>query len=277
MHNMLNLKENISAARDLSAWAKFFQEFSVAQGSAPDFSAREPFSQKFAAEHRPKVTRLTVDSAEAETFLRLFGTEYKALQSGGWMVDIWEVCGLGKDEMRNSAVLAWFLDCHGSHGQSRNFLDLLMAALPESRPVGFPDSQDITPFYRTKVESHYDDAELNKPGRQSRRVDIEINGADFLLFIEVKIEASETPNQLRSYLEVLSASRRRATGLIFLTPDGRPPLDEDTRTQVVSLSWESLARSFRKAEILKNFSLANSFVATLIRQFCDHMEYIRRR
>lgn len=215
------------------------------------------------------------DLAAWAAFFQQCGHAYKALQSEGRLLNIWDVCGMKRDEMRNSAVLAWLLDCHGSHGQGRNFLDLLLAALPANRPVGFPDNQDIPPSYRTKVESssYNDEEELNEPGRQSR-VDIEIKGADFLLIIEVKIKAQETGNQLRRYLKILEASRCRLSGLIFLTPEGRPPQDEDIRSQVVSLSWESLAKSFRKAEILKKNPLADRFGPTVIWQFCNHMEYI---
>lgn len=43
-------------------------------------------------------------------------TPLDAVQASAWNFDPWEVAGLGRDEIRNTSVLAWLLNPKGSHG-----------------------------------------------------------------------------------------------------------------------------------------------------------------
>jgi hypothetical protein len=80
-------------------------------------------------------------------------------------------------------------------------------------------------------------------GSETDRVDIAIDGPDFVLFVEVKIDALEGKEQLRRYAE---AARRKANAygkahgrVIYLSP--RPPLVPPPEVAVVT--WRVVARA----------------------------------
>jgi hypothetical protein len=61
-------------------------------------------------------------------------------------------------------------------------------------------------------------------GQAENRVDLSIEGRDFLLIIEVKIDAGEGPVQLQRYDEILRAKAAllgKRPSLLYLSP--RPP------------------------------------------------------
>ena len=94
----------------------------------------------------------------------------------GFLCDPWAVASLKRNEVRNSAVLAWWLDPRGSHGLGPALLTELLQLMHWDCP--------ISPSCRVRVESHPD-------GDRSNRVDIEVDDPAFFLIIEVKIDALE--------------------------------------------------------------------------------------
>ncbi|WP_424139650.1 PD-(D/E)XK nuclease family protein [Roseomonas chloroacetimidivorans] len=149
-------------------------------------------------------------------------------------LNVWSVAGLKRDELRNAAVLAWFLKPHGSHG----FGSAVMRALLDEVARIAPDWPYLgRDFSRVSVLT-----EEWPLGSETDRVDIAIDGPDFALFIEVKIDAPEGPNQLARYA-VLAQQKARALGrkygrVIYLGP--RAP--RDPPPDVAIITWREVAR-----------------------------------
>ncbi len=129
-------------------------------------------------------------------------------------INIWSIAGLRRDELRNAAVLAWFLDPRGSHGLGSAALRGFLAEVARRTP-GWPNfSGDLSRV--TVVTEEW------PLGSETDRVDIAINGPDFALFVEVKIDAFEGPDQLRRYADLIErkalAFGRQHGRLIYLSP-----------------------------------------------------------
>ena len=125
--------------------------------------------------------------------------------------------------------------------------------------------------YWTKVESHYwsEIEPLSLCCTQASRVDIEIDGP-FLLFIEVKINAPETNNQIERYVELArEKAGSRQWGVILLTKDKARPKDVNLHDHVVSVSWKEIASNIMK-QAAQNMTI-DSFGFHVINQFCQHI------
>lgn len=184
----------------------------------------------------------------------------------GSAINIWQANHLGQDEVRNCKVLAWLLDHQGSHGQGS---DILAALLGHIKPVArqFPASVSATDRYWTRIESC-------PMGDKESRVDIEINGAEFLLFIEVKIGAQETSDQLDRYLNIVQAKAgKRKFGVIYLTKLGQlPPRFKDkTDIPICPASWTDVV-SVIQIQINK---LPDCFSRVVLGQYIQHLRSFR--
>jgi hypothetical protein len=179
----------------------------------------------------------------------------------GDSVNVWEVAGLGYDEVRISSVFAWFLNCHAEHGQGSTLLSAIIDKLPK-KPNQFPFSETIqSKPYWLYVESC-------ASGELSSRIDIEIESEEFLLFIEVKVFAGETNNQLERYIEIAGQKAgKRRWGIIYLTPNGKPP--SIVHPMLLSISWKDIADVFHSHAKL-NLPV-QSYSGRLISQFAKHI------
>ncbi|MBY3211487.1 PD-(D/E)XK nuclease family protein [Rhizobium laguerreae] len=153
----------------------------------------------------------------------------------GDAADIWSVVGLDRNEVRTARILTWLLDPRGSHGFRGAILSALWQQFPvEQRPfnLGLPlrSRREIIPL-----------------GDAQNRVDIEIEGDDFLLIIEVKIGAVEQPDQLNRYMEAAkkkAAARNLARhGVLYLTPARATTVPEGCR----QVTWLDVARAIETA------------------------------
>ena len=237
---------SLKSGSDIAQWQDFFRDFTrLAQSGAMSSD---------------KCSSLSPNAVS--TFFSAFTSIYGSDCVQGRMVDVWEAAGIGTDELRNSAILAWLLDCHGSHGQGASFLREFLACLP-----GW-DRREIAADYHTRVESSYDEGEPDAPQKRSR-VDIEVDGPSFLLLLEIKIHAGETNNQLERYCRIGESRKgNRPWALVFVTPDGRPPADTALYAQVYCLSWQTVGCAIaRHAATMPQ----DSHGTIAIKQFCAHM------
>ncbi|RQG99816.1 PD-(D/E)XK nuclease family protein [Paraburkholderia dinghuensis] len=216
----------------------------------------------------PAAEKPAVDWTRFERFARAFRAPYNQYRQSGAMANVWQVAGIGHDELRNSQALAWLLDRYGDHGQGSAILERLVEA------VGAKRHMDVTPAvvreadYSTRTEVH-------PLGDRESRVDIEIKSSRFLIFIEVKVRAPESSDdQLKRYTEL---ARQTAAGLpsvvLFLTPEGRRPDDEELHDAVISVSWGEVAN------ILTAYASgerASSFSGQLLLQFARHARSLTR-
>jgi hypothetical protein len=148
-------------------------------------------------------------------------------------LNVWSVAGLRRNELRNAAVLAWFLDPRGSHGFGAAALHEFLDRVKRGTP-GWPElGGDLSRV--TVVTEEW------PLGSETDRVDIAINGPDFVLFVEVKIDASEGPQQLDRYADLIEkkavAFGRRHGRLIYLSP--RAPQDPPFGLGIIT--WRGVA------------------------------------
>jgi hypothetical protein len=221
------------------------------------------------------------DNGEAEEFFHQFKRRYDAFVQSGGAINVWKVAGVGTDEVRNCAVLRWLLDCHGTHGQGAAFLHCFLDSLrtaPRNKAsclTRLPQAVHVRAPYRTVSESAYDEGCPDDKIPNSR-VDIVIENETFLLFIEAKVHAGETGNQIERYNGILqSRACGRPCGLVFLTPAGKAVRDESVGG-VACLSWSHLADSlelFINAQGICGGTVSpqQPFWALLVQQFCGHM------
>lgn len=211
-----------------------------------------------------------IDCDAFSAFAQAFAAHYPMYCRSGLLTNVWQLARVGRDELRNSQILAWILDCHGDHGHQSRILEKLVE-YANSVAARTGSSTDLIPIanvargrYVTRTEAAY-----YHPGETDSRVDIEIEGPGFYLVIEVKVDAAETGNQLRRYVDI--AKRKRAMGrmslVLFLTPSGRPPADESLRPDIVPISWQQFTTILR----IECAALPDTFSRRLFVQFADHI------
>lgn len=155
--------------------------------------------------------------------------------TAGDATDIWSVIGLKRNEVHTARVLTWLLDPLGSHG----YQDAILSALWQQIPVA------LQPFELGKAKKAR--RETVPLGDTQNRVDIEIEGDDFLLIIEVKIDAGDQPDQLTRYLHIAKtkagARNLLRYGVLYLT---RSRSVSDLKG-CVPVTWLDIARAIETA------------------------------
>lgn len=184
---------------------------------------------------REKNRTININTAELTEFLSQLSEPLKVVQHRSLSFDPWEVAGLGRKEVRNTAVLAWLLDPEGTHGFGRLPLQAFLRAIRHNRN-DIPE--DYLHYCRVQVET-------NPTGDNTNRVDIEIDADNFFLLIEVKIDACEQPEQVARYCsDARLHAMSRPWAVLFLTPRGGKPLTyglDFKPEDVPCISWRHLA------------------------------------
>jgi hypothetical protein len=174
----------------------------------------------------------------------------------GDFLNVWEIAGIRRNELRNASVLAWLLNPRGSHGRGDAILVTLLqqaAATTLDWPLVFGE------LHKAQVRT-----EERPIGSDRDRVDIAIDSRDFILFIEVKIGAVEGAQQLARYVEAANAKalalNKDYSLVIYLAPT-RPVLAPPS---VAWLTWHHVAKA-----ILGN--LPPAMPGRILRQFANHI------
>lgn len=198
----------------------------------PEFFQQWPQNMAWA---REKDKKITIDATHLAEFFSQLSEPLKVVQHRSLSFDPWDVAGLGRKEVRNTAILAWLLDPEGTHGFGRQPLKAFLRGIRHTRN-DIPE--DYHHYCRVQVET-------NPTGDSTNRVDIEIDADNFFLLVEVKIDACEQQEQVARYC---SDARIRAISrpwaVVFLTPHGGKPLTRGlafTPEDVPCLSWRQLA------------------------------------
>jgi len=159
------------------------------------------------------------------------------------------VCRVRHDEVKHSAILAWFLDASSGHGQGALFLQAFMDCC--GIQVAAPTS------YRVKTEFSGPEAIIDVMVSRRR---------EFLLYIENKVFASERPDQVdREFRDMRLLGRslcipEEQQFAVFLTPSGKLPKSGDA-ARWLSVSYFDLAATFTRA--------ASQITAPKVRDFVD--------
>ncbi len=136
-----------------------------------------------------------------------------------------ETLSLTHVEIRHSNVLAWLLDPRENHGLGSFFLKrFIQQAVSNNRellgPVISVIELDLLDFGDVEVRREWNRIDLTIICRDERM--------SFVVAIENKIHSDEHSNQLARYSEILDRSFPDFPHVrLFLTPDGRPPKDDD--------------------------------------------------
>lgn len=172
----------------------------------------------------------------------------------GTEINVWQAANLGRYEVRNSKTLCCFLDCNADHGQKDAFLKAFLSCIN----LGYLNTEK----YLTTEESC-------PIGEQSERVDIEVESDNFLLFIEVKIDAFEGEEQLNRYYDVATKkSNARFWRVIYLTKDGvLPDKEKQNNERFIGMSWKTLATAFQQLAKQE----PDNRVYWLAQQFAQHI------
>lgn len=204
----------------------------------------------------------------------------------GMSSNVWKAAKLKKDEVRNTEVLRWLLDWRGDHGQGNQILAKFLQIFEGDLKMEAP----------TQYQCY---AQTNPLGDLGNRVDIEIDTPDFLLLIEVKIDASEGIEQLKRYYQdaVIKSINRQKThqknwAVVYLTKNGalqtseetiksalladanclhiHEALRQDTQKRLIPMQWKQVAKMLttyaNQTEHIHNRG------AWLAKQFADHIK-----
>jgi hypothetical protein len=248
---------------DIDQANSFFLAWEANTAPEPEFSVREwgvffqywnQFKQSLDDSQFPPDFTYDELSGFAGVFDELFST---IVRQGG-LTNVWRAAGVGCDELRNCEVLRWLFDKFGDHGQGSAILECLLEQVGGVVTAKHASESN----YWTRVESFLlSDFES--------RVDIEIESPAFVIFIEAKIAASETNDQLMRYCNIAQIKAANLPWMVmFLTLDGRKPQDERLHKLVVPISWKQIAGILEKHTINHPLSeLPNQ----LFRQFAKHI------
>jgi hypothetical protein len=212
---------------ELEAWLpQFFTEYHIYHSGKSTLPVAKAFSW------------LTCQSLE-EWFCAI-EEPLKISRLAAFQCDPWDVAGLGRDEVRNSSVLAWLLNPNGSHGLGDAALKGLLVRLNQHFCGDFPTNYGS--YCSVCTES-------NPDGELTNRVDIEIDSENFYLIIEVKINALERDKQLEDYGDLAqNKAYGRPWALVFLTLNGIPSKTAGKYdSKVLPISWKKLSHVIGKS------------------------------
>lgn len=216
------------------ASCKNLGDFFAAFGEAKSSVAREPAAAP--------------DMEGLNLFFRNFGDKIRDFRQSGENLNIFDVCSLGRDEIRNCRVLAWLLDENGSHGLGNSFLRGLLqqcgtkAVSPAALASGYAVRTEYCPN-----------------GDNSDRVDIVCDGRDFLLYIEVKIDSLEHGGQTARYhCKLDNCAGRRECAVLFISRGQRPASPD-----AISADWLDCAAALDRLAAEKKAAGAQAVAAIL--------------
>lgn len=224
--------------------AQFFEDWRSLHGTR-DTTCRPPLRE--------------LDSPRLKRMFEALGPALQNYRRSAPSFNLWAVSGIGADEVRISAVLAWFLNPAASHGAGNLFAKAFWDAAGGNK-LGFT----LDTLRRSATE-------VCPLANAADRVDIVLEGHDLLVFAEIKVYAGLQPVQLERYLAAVEQSAKlngkSHAALIYLAPHpAKLPSGP-----CLWLSWRRLARTFRLA--------ANQAVSPLVRQsalhFAQHVEGYR--
>ena len=152
-------------------------------------------------------------------------TSFQQLSQKIRPMNIFEVLGVAKAEIRHSNFLAWLLDPDGSHGMGNKFLREFISKLGQQEAV----PQDMTDCLIRREWRHIDLLILFRKEK-------------YLLCIENKLFSGEHDDQLHRYRDTLLSEYQDYTmSFALLSPDGMAPAsDEDQQYWQPVSSWDIL-------------------------------------
>lgn len=184
-------------------------------------------------------------------------------------INIFEVTGMGQQEIKHSNVLGFFLDPSGEHGMEDRFLKRILQSTVKSLPINSNSSLQAPSALRIMLDD-YSDAIVH---REWLHIDlIIVSEANKTVFvIENKVGAKEGDNQLTRYREKINAHPKfegYQKIYAFLTPDG----DEASDSEWGQITYEEVLSNLLESRTEKSSKI--SFEANLL---IEHYTQLIRR
>jgi hypothetical protein len=172
--------------------------------------------------------------------------------------NIFEAIGAVRQELRHSDFLAFLLNPSEKHGLDDRFLKRFLIGVLSTadEPPISPITINTTDLSNASVE------------RESQNIDILIHDTEsgLVCVIENKIFTGEHSDQLSRYLRQVETRVPNAAALIpvYLTPDGTPPIDEDSL--YIAFSYGELSEILEKVRQTQE-TMLGADVNTLIQHY----------
>lgn len=192
------------------------------------------------------------------TFLKALREHCIADRTTDRTSNIWAIAGVGRNELRTTAILAWILDS----GQDHGFGDAVLAALLDRVKAQLPPDFRLGENYSVLKE-------FCSFGDRENRIDILIEDQNCTFFIECKIDAPEGRNQLSRYVE---KARQRATctgrqhwRLIYISRI-KPQLETP---DIIHIQWPDISAAIHAA--IEKKGHPDTFSSQAFIQFANHV------
>lgn len=221
------------------------------------FRALRPLLQRasYPPSSRPAAN---VGVANFEHVLKVLSGPIRDAKQAGETTNFWAIAGLKRNEVRNASALAalWTPSLF-----PQTAAPFLASFLQEISGWNTPSLQEeLTAGYVVRTEEW-------PIGDLKSRVDISIETTRSLLIVEVKIDASESGDQLLRYAELLNWKAKmveKRPGLILL---GSRPSPSNVAFHA---RWEDIASAARKVISKRKFA-DQTFADQLLRHFAVHV------
>lgn len=197
-------------------------------------------------------------------FLEHVREPLEAARADGAMLNIWDIAGLKRDEVRNARVLAALFDPNQSGNRAAAFLSAFVDRVCGGDRASLPTADELKAAYSVQTEAC-------PLGAADSRVDLSIEGETFILLIEVKIDAGEGAEQLARYAQVLAskaATLNKRAALVYLSPlpAKAPP------SGTFYADWSTVNDAARTA-VAPSIRSKRTFQDQLLVQFAHHIRH----
>jgi hypothetical protein len=175
-------------------------------------------------------------------------------------INIWADAGIGREEVRNSKILAWLFDYHGSHGQQAGILKSILQRIGQLDRI-YPALFD-EPYSTSVEECPLED--------RTNRVDIAISSNKALLYFEIKIDAKESNGQLTRYLTIANeAAGGRPWHVVYLTPNKTSAASVIGHPRFTHIRWLDLAAAIGGYSSKLD---EESYAQRILSQYAEHVK-----
>jgi hypothetical protein len=207
---------------------------------------------------------LFFSSAHDRLWESAFTSSPSVSRNSGFGFNPWTIAGLRRNEVRTCGVLAELWNPAKRGNAARPFLKEFVGAIGGPRPLLTPD--EILKHYIVRTEH-------GLFGDRTTRMDITIEGNDFVMVIEAKIDAFEgkgsekNPPQFKKIIERLEAyANERGKRSLFVLISRLPPEAEFVGHHT---DWHNIARAARRC--LPRDRALFSFHDRLLADFANHV------
>lgn len=207
---------------------------------------------------KPEQRAFGLDGARLGILIQTLRLPLLRARARGSLLNVWRTAGLKRNEVRNAAVLASLWDARLYPETAIPFLQELLARLPNDG--SFPTKEELKAGYVVRTEDY-------PLGNADSRIDLSVEGENFLLIVEVKIDAREAPSQLTRYDELLRAKAAllgKRASFILLGPRG------PVTSKAVHASWTDVSIAARAVGGLHK-SREQMLPDQLLEQFAAHV------